>query len=273
MNSSLRLRSSTSASTANTRSSMASCASTMRWRVRPKDGQPALALTDLGNLFGLVKFYTAARGEGVKPIVGCDVWIEQRGRARQAVSRTAAGAEPRRLPPTVRTADAGLPVERYRGRAELAREWLRRGRDGGLIALSGAMAAMSARRCSTAIPTWRASSPTVGALVSRCLLPRSAARRAAADGEPCASGRATGRPARAAGGGHASGAVPRPDDFRAHEARVCIAEGYVLGDSAGRANSPRSSTSRRRPRWRNCSPTCRRRWKTRWRSPAAATCR
>ena len=39
------------------------------------DGMPALALTDLANLFGMVKFYTAARGAGIKPIIGCDVWI------------------------------------------------------------------------------------------------------------------------------------------------------------------------------------------------------
>jgi DNA polymerase-3 subunit alpha len=35
----------------------------------------ALALTDLGNLFGLVKFYSGARDAGVKPIAGADVWI------------------------------------------------------------------------------------------------------------------------------------------------------------------------------------------------------
>ena len=39
------------------------------------DGMPALALTDLGNLFGLVKFYSAARGRGVKPLAGADVWV------------------------------------------------------------------------------------------------------------------------------------------------------------------------------------------------------
>ena len=32
------------------------------------DGMPALALTDLANLFGLVKFYRAARGAGVMPL-------------------------------------------------------------------------------------------------------------------------------------------------------------------------------------------------------------
>ncbi|MEI6836623.1 MAG: PHP domain-containing protein, partial [Alcaligenaceae bacterium] len=35
-------------------------------------GQPAVALTDLSNVFGLIKFYKAARAAGVKPIVGCD---------------------------------------------------------------------------------------------------------------------------------------------------------------------------------------------------------
>ena len=39
------------------------------------DGMPALALTDLANVFGLVKFYREARARGVKPIVGWDVGI------------------------------------------------------------------------------------------------------------------------------------------------------------------------------------------------------
>ena len=39
------------------------------------DGQPALAITDLGNTFATIKFYRAARGAGVKPIIGADVWI------------------------------------------------------------------------------------------------------------------------------------------------------------------------------------------------------
>src|SRR5207244_11164628 len=37
------------------------------------DRMPALALTDLSNLFGMVKFYKAARSAGLKAIVGCDV--------------------------------------------------------------------------------------------------------------------------------------------------------------------------------------------------------
>jgi DNA polymerase-3 subunit alpha len=40
------------------------------------DAQVALAITDLGNLFGAVKFYKACRAEGIKPIIGVDLWIE-----------------------------------------------------------------------------------------------------------------------------------------------------------------------------------------------------
>ena len=38
--------------------------------------QPAMALTDQNNLFALVKFYSAAMGGGVKPIIGSEVFLE-----------------------------------------------------------------------------------------------------------------------------------------------------------------------------------------------------
>ena len=38
-------------------------------RAAREDTMPALAITDLSNLFGMVKFYKAARAEGLKPIV------------------------------------------------------------------------------------------------------------------------------------------------------------------------------------------------------------
>ncbi len=39
-------------------------------------GMPAVAMTDQNNLFGMVKFYRAARGQGLKPIFGVDVLFE-----------------------------------------------------------------------------------------------------------------------------------------------------------------------------------------------------
>ena len=38
-------------------------------------GMPAVAISDQSNLFGLVKFYSAAMKAGVKPIVACDFWV------------------------------------------------------------------------------------------------------------------------------------------------------------------------------------------------------
>jgi DNA polymerase-3 subunit alpha len=37
---------------------------------------PAIGLTDQGNMYALVKFYKAALGAGIKPIIGADIWLE-----------------------------------------------------------------------------------------------------------------------------------------------------------------------------------------------------
>ena len=38
-------------------------------------GMPAVALTDHGNLYGAVPFYQAKKGSGVKPIIGCELYV------------------------------------------------------------------------------------------------------------------------------------------------------------------------------------------------------
>src|SRR5574343_1898610 len=102
------------------------------------DGMPAMALTDLGNLFGLVKFYTGARGKGVKPIAGADVWV----------ANPESPEDPYRLLLLVRNHPGyrqlcelltrAYVVEGRRDRAEIRREWLAEIGCDGLIALSGA---------------------------------------------------------------------------------------------------------------------------------------
>lgn len=102
------------------------------------DAQPALAITDLSNLFGMVKFYKAARKKGIKPIIGCDVWI----------SNDLDREKPSRLLLFVKNSAGYLQLcelisrswleNVYRGRAELRIEWLKEQAPGGLIALSGA---------------------------------------------------------------------------------------------------------------------------------------
>jgi DNA polymerase-3 subunit alpha len=56
-------------------------------------GMPAVALTDHGNLFGLIHFYRAARREGIKPILGMEAYITRgsrgdRGRKKGEPSQT-----------------------------------------------------------------------------------------------------------------------------------------------------------------------------------------
>jgi DNA polymerase-3 subunit alpha len=40
-----------------------------------KQGMPACAITDHGNMFGAVEFYNAMKKEGVKPIIGCEMYV------------------------------------------------------------------------------------------------------------------------------------------------------------------------------------------------------
>ncbi len=44
---------------------------------------PAVAITDLSNMFSLIKFYSAALKTGIKPVCGCDVLVESDDRSKQ----------------------------------------------------------------------------------------------------------------------------------------------------------------------------------------------
>ncbi len=43
-------------------------------------GQTAVAITDHGNMYGAVEFYKACKAEGIKPIIGCEVYVAKRSR-------------------------------------------------------------------------------------------------------------------------------------------------------------------------------------------------
>jgi len=47
-----------------------------------KEGMKAVAVTDHGNMFGAISFYKAAKDAGIQAILGCEVEIADRGRAR-----------------------------------------------------------------------------------------------------------------------------------------------------------------------------------------------
>ena len=43
-------------------------------------GQEAVAITDHGVMYGVVDFYKACKAEGIKPIIGCEVYVAPRTR-------------------------------------------------------------------------------------------------------------------------------------------------------------------------------------------------
>jgi DNA polymerase-3 subunit alpha len=45
-----------------------------------EQAMPALALTDHGVLYGALEFYFAAKAKGIKPIIGCEMYVAPRGR-------------------------------------------------------------------------------------------------------------------------------------------------------------------------------------------------
>jgi len=101
-----------------------------------ESAMPALGLTDLSNTFGWVKFYRAARGAGVKPIFGCDVWLSNaadRNRPSRLLLLVQHREGYRRLCVLLTRA---YQENMHRGRAEIDPQWLRDGTDG-LLALSG----------------------------------------------------------------------------------------------------------------------------------------
>ena len=105
------------------------------------DGQGALALTDSANMFGAVRFYLAARKRGIKPIIGCDLWITN-DLDRDNPTRMAVLVQNRAgYLNLCELITRGYLENPHRNRAEVRIEWFEEGQGRsaqGLIALSGA---------------------------------------------------------------------------------------------------------------------------------------
>lgn len=57
-------------------------------------GQSAVAITDHGSMYGVIKFYEACKKEGIKPIIGCEVYVAPLSRFDKKDGR---GASPNHL--------------------------------------------------------------------------------------------------------------------------------------------------------------------------------
>ena len=51
------------------------------------DGQPALAITDHGNMYGVLDFYDACKRHGINPIVGTEAYMAANSRHERPVRR------------------------------------------------------------------------------------------------------------------------------------------------------------------------------------------
>ncbi|WP_374488726.1 DNA polymerase III subunit alpha [Zoogloea sp.] len=195
------------------------------------DGMPALGISDLANLFGMVKFYKSARGKGIKPIIAADCWITNEVE-RDKPSRVLLICRDRHgYGQLCELLTRAYVDNQYRGRAELRREWLGGDQTDGLLCLSGAkdgdvgqaiangnpalaekLAADWAQRFPEAfyIELQRAGHPGTELYIREAL--QIAARLAL----PVVATHPI--------------QFTRPEDFKAHEARVCIAQGHVLAD-------------------------------------------
>ncbi len=195
------------------------------------DGMPALALTDLSNAFGLIKFYKTARAAGVKPIAGCDVWITHAAERDAPTRALLLAADRSGYLKITDWLSRAYRTNQHRGRAELKREWFAEGTDG-LIALSGAAAgevgsalAQGNEAGAEAVAReWAALFP------QRFYLEIQRAGRAEDDALVHATVALGGRLGLPVVATHPVQFAKR-EDFRAHEARVCIAEGHVLSDT------------------------------------------
>ena len=208
-----------------------------------KDEMGALALTDLSNLFGLVRFYTAARSGGIKPIAGADVWI----------SNPQDPDQPYRLLLLVQNHSGYLNLcqllsrasldNQSRGRAEIDPQWFsepaakaedkaaKKTLSNGLIALSAgrwgdvgvALLAGQEEQAKQAAKRWGALFPNAFYIeVQRGGHPQDEQHLQLA----CHLASDLDLPVVAT---HPVQFMQK-SDFTAHEARVCIAEGELLGN-------------------------------------------
>ncbi len=196
-----------------------------------KDGQPALAITDLNNLFGAIKFYKAARGKGVKPVVGAEVWLQGLGADASHLSKVLL---------LVQNRDGYLNLCELLARAwtkNVVRaqgvctvEWLRE-LSGGLICLSGAQAGPVGQ----ALVQGDAARAREAALALASVFPHRFYLELQRAGRPDDETHVAGAVQLAAGLSLPVVATHpvqflTEDDYEAHEARVCIAEGEILGN-------------------------------------------
>ena len=198
-----------------------------------QDQQPALGISDLSNLFGTVKFYKACRKAGIKPLIAADVWVQVPGKE--------SGAPPARLLLLVQNHRGYLNLSELltrawtrgveRANAVISLAWLSELNEG-LIALSGAQRGAvgqalvqgdDARAVSAALHF-------AGIFPHRFYLELQRAEQADDVRHVNAAVQLAARLNLPVVATHPVQFLTY-DDYEAHEARVCISEGEILGNA------------------------------------------
>ncbi|HEX4869557.1 MAG TPA: DNA polymerase III subunit alpha, partial [Moraxellaceae bacterium] len=187
---------------------------------------PSVGLTDLMNLYGLVKFYKAAQGKGVKPVFGADLVVLE-GEERQDVTVLVMNEQGYRN--LIEVISRSYIEGQQLGEALAQRGWLEQHAEG-LIVLLGkasdvgrALLGSDPQQAAPLLSRWLDFFPR------RCYLELTRTGRPGDEEHLHAAVALAGRlqcPVVATNDVR----FIAPEEFEAHEVRVCIAQSYVLDD-------------------------------------------
>ncbi|HUP92082.1 MAG TPA: DNA polymerase III subunit alpha [Solimonas sp.] len=190
---------------------------------------PALAVTDRNNLFAMVKFYKAAESAGIKPVIGADVWLEERTASEAPERLTLLVQNDLGYRNLTRLISLSYTDGQGRGQPLVRRAWLAQ-HNAGLIALTGRDGAVFRAALGDHVGPALAALDELRTLFGDRLYLEVSRCRRAGDEEWVQAATALSR----------HRAVPlvatndvrflAREEFDAHEARVCIAQGRVLND-------------------------------------------
>ena len=191
---------------------------------------PAVAITDQCNLFGMVKFYQAAIAAGIKPIIGVDIWLQNEQNPKQPFRLVLLCQNQLGYRNITRLISKAYTEGQQNGVPIVKKSWLAAATEG-MIVLSGgregdigqALLANNSSQAEKLLLEWLQLFP------NRFYLElQRTQREREAEYIHAAVTLATKHPAPVVATNDVR--FLAPDDFEAHEARVCIHGGWVLED-------------------------------------------
>jgi len=194
-------------------------------------GMPAVALTDQGNLFGMVKFCQQALNAGIKPIIGVDLKLADHDDIDRPSALVLLCQDRKGYRNLTALVTKTFLEGQHRGIPMAEREWLTAESCQGLIALSGAMhgevgRALVSNHYDVAEKRLASWLDTFGDRFYLELM--RTGRSGEAEYVESALGLASSMSVPVVASNDVRFLVPQ--DFEAHEARVCIQDGRTLSD-------------------------------------------